>query len=109
MTGDANDGCRNRGTMKDVFALLIALATAACQMAVAADDPPRPNVLIIFVDDLGWGDLTCYGGAGVATPNIFGLAAEGLRFKQFYTASPICSASRCGLLTGQFPARWRIT
>ncbi len=93
--------------MKRVFALLIALPAAACQIAVA--DPPRPNVLVIFVDDLGWGDLACYGGAGVPTPNIDGLAAEGMRFTQFYTASPICSASRCGLLTGQFPARWRIT
>lgn len=94
--------------MKRVFALLIALTAAAFQIAIAAD-PPRPNVLFIFVDDLGWGDLTCYGGAGVPTPHIDGLAKEGLRFTQFYTASPICSASRCGLLTGQFPARWRIT
>ena len=94
--------------MKRAFALLIAL-TAAFRIAVAADDPPRPNVLVIFVDDLGWGDLACYGGAGVPTPNIDGLAREGLRLTQFYTASPICSASRCGLLTGQFPARWRIT
>ena len=70
---------------------------------------PRPNVLVIVVDDLGWGDVSCYGGAGVPTPNIDRLAAEGIRFTQFYTASPICSASRCGLLTGQWPARWRIT
>ncbi|MGH7139773.1 MAG: sulfatase-like hydrolase/transferase, partial [Pirellulales bacterium] len=84
------------------------LAAIACTTSFAAAKP-RPNVLVIFVDDLGWGDVSCYGGAGVPTPNIDRLAADGMRFTQFYTASPICSASRCGLLTGQFPARWRIT
>jgi arylsulfatase A-like enzyme len=77
--------------------------------ASAGDLQVRPNVLIVFVDDMGWGDVACFGGAGVPTPQIDRLAHEGTRFTQFYTASPICSASRCGLITGQFPARWRIT
>ncbi len=68
----------------------------------------RPNVLVILVDDFGWGDLAANGGAGVPTPRMDQLAREGTRFTQFYVASPICSPSRCGLLTGQFPARWRI-
>jgi arylsulfatase A-like enzyme len=64
---------------------------------------------MVFVDDLGWGDVGCYGGAMVPTPRLDRLAEEGTRFTQFYVASPICSASRCGLITGQFPVRWRIT
>ncbi|MFM8470453.1 MAG: sulfatase-like hydrolase/transferase [Limisphaerales bacterium] len=69
----------------------------------------KPNVLFILVDDMGWGDLGANGGAGVPTPRMDQLAREGTRFTQFYVASPICSPSRCGLITGQFPARWRIT
>lgn len=69
----------------------------------------RPNVLIVLADDLGWGDLSCYGGKLTATPHLDRMAKEGVRFTQFYVAAPICSPSRCGLLTGQFPARWRIT
>lgn len=77
--------------------------------SAGAEAPPRPNLLVIFVDDFGLGDANCYGGAKVPTPSIDRLASEGVRFTHFYTASPICSASRCGLLTGKFPARWRIT
>lgn len=68
----------------------------------------RPNVLCIVVDDMSWGDVSCFGGQ-VPTPNMDRLAQEGMQFRQFYVASPICSASRCGMITGQFPARWRIT
>jgi arylsulfatase A-like enzyme len=69
----------------------------------------RPNIVIILTDDLGLGDLGCYGGKIAETPNLDGMARAGLRFTQYYAASPICSPSRCGLLTGCFPARWRIT
>lgn len=68
----------------------------------------RPNVMFIFVDDFGWADAGCFGGK-VPTPNIDKLAKQGMQFRQFYVASPICSPSRCGVITGQFPARWRIT
>lgn len=68
----------------------------------------RPHVVFVFVDDFGWADAGCFGGK-VATPNIDKLAAQGMQFRQFYVASPICSPSRCGVITGQFPARWRIT
>ena len=67
----------------------------------------RPNIIVILADDLGWGDLSCYGGK-VPTPQLDAMAREGTRFTQFYVASPICSPSRAGLITGQFPARWRI-
>jgi arylsulfatase A-like enzyme len=66
----------------------------------------QPNIVIILADDLGPGDL---GGAVAPTPNLDRMAREGTRFGRYYAAAPICSPSRCGLLTGQFPARWRIT
>lgn len=91
--------------MKRLHLLAIILA-GTCAAAGAAD---RPNVLFILVDDMGWGDLAANGGAGVPTPDLDQLASEGTRFTQFYVASPICSPSRCGFITGQFPSRWRIT
>ena len=87
------------------FALLLGMTVAA----TAAPPPARPHIVLVLADDLGPGDLGCYGGQVAATPNIDRLAAEGIRFTQAYTAAPICSASRCGLLTGQWPGRWRIT
>ncbi len=70
---------------------------------------PKPNVVIVFVDDFGWGDPSCYGNTLVQTPHMDKLAREGVRLTQGYVAAPICSPSRCGIITGQFPARWRIT
>lgn len=69
----------------------------------------QPNVLTVFIDDMGWSDLSCYEGNRVKTENIDRLAAEGHRFTNFYVMSPICSPSRVALSTGQYPARWRIT
>jgi hypothetical protein len=68
----------------------------------------RPNIIFILADDLGCGDLSCYGGE-TPTPYLDRLAREGTRFTQAYSAAPICSPSRAGLITGQHPARWRIT
>jgi arylsulfatase A-like enzyme len=65
----------------------------------------RPNVLFILADDLGWGDLSCYGRPDYRTPNLDRLAAEGTRFTQGYAASPVCTPTRCALMTGQYPAR----
>ena len=76
---------------------------------VATATAARPNIVFILADDLGPGDIGCYGGKIAPTPNIDRMAAEGTKFEQFYVASPVCSPSRCGLITGQFPARWRIT
>ncbi|WAC21530.1 sulfatase-like hydrolase/transferase [Luteolibacter sp. SL250] len=69
----------------------------------------KPNIIFILVDDMGWGDLGAFGNKGTKTPNIDRLAAEGLRFTQFYVNSPICSPSRTALTTGQYPQRWKIT
>lgn len=68
----------------------------------------KPNIIFIFTDDMGSGDLGCYGGDIAPTPHIDRLAEEGTKFTQFYVASPICSPSRAGVLTGMHPARWRI-
>ena len=76
-----------------------------CGSAVAA---PRPNIVMIFIDDMGWGDFSCFGNKAAQTPNIDRIAAEGISFEQFYVNSPICSPSRCALTTGQYPQRWRI-
>ena len=69
----------------------------------------RPNVILVFIDDMGWGDFSCFGNAITRTENIDQLAAEGIRFEQFYVNSPICSPSRVAISTGQYPQRWRIT
>lgn len=77
-------------------------------LVVSAPAAERPNIILILTDDMGYGDVGCYGGKFVPTPNIDQLAKEGTRFTQFYVASPICSPSRTGLLTGMCPARWSI-
>ena len=65
----------------------------------------RPNVVIIFTDDQGYGDLGCYGSESIKTPVIDSMAAEGIRFTDFYSAASICTPSRAGLLTGCYPIR----
>lgn len=65
----------------------------------------RPNIIIIFMDDMGYGDPECYNGTLYSTPNINKLAAEGMRFTNFYAVQAICTASRAGLLTGCYPQR----
>jgi arylsulfatase A-like enzyme len=69
----------------------------------------RPNIVVVLIDDMGWGDFSCFGNTAAKTPNIDRLASEGIRFRQFYVNSPICSPSRCALTTGQYPQRWKIT
>lgn len=69
-----------------------------------AASPERPNVIVIFTDDQGWGDLGCYGSPNIATPRIDRMAAEGIRFTSFY-AAPFCGPSRAQLLTGCYPPR----
>lgn len=72
-------------------------------LGLAAATPP--NVVIIFTDDLGYGDLGCYGHPTIRTPAIDRMAREGLRFTSFYAAAPICTASRTALLTGRYAVR----
>ncbi|MHA7830234.1 MAG: sulfatase-like hydrolase/transferase [Flagellimonas sp.] len=65
----------------------------------------KPNVVIILADDLGYGDISCYGQTGYSTPNIDGLAEEGVLFTDFYVPTPYCAPSRATLMTGRFPLR----
>ncbi|MFC1758049.1 sulfatase [Planctomycetota bacterium] len=69
----------------------------------------RPNIIVVFIDDMGWGDFSCFGNEHAKTPHVDRLAEEGVRFEQFYVNSPICSPSRTAISTGQYPQRWRIT
>jgi len=74
-------------------------------MATAGVAAPPPNIILIFADDLGYGDLACYGATRYRTPNLDRLAAEGVKFTDFYVSSPVCSASRAALLTGCYHER----
>ncbi|MFT3788425.1 MAG: sulfatase-like hydrolase/transferase [Tepidisphaeraceae bacterium] len=82
------------------------LASPAIAVPATSD---RPNIIVLLVDDMGYGDISANGGTVEPTPNIDRLAAQGTRFTQYYSASPICSPSRTGILTGCFPARHGIT
>jgi N-acetylgalactosamine-6-sulfatase len=71
-------------------------------------DLPKPNIIFILADDLGWGDLHCYGHPQTQTPNFDQMARDGTLFTQFYVNGSVCSPSRCAFFTGQYPARHRI-
>ena len=64
-----------------------------------------PNIVLIYVDDMGYGDLGCTGATAISTPNIDALAEDGVLLTNYYAPAPICSASRAGLLTGRYPIR----
>ncbi|MDZ7639918.1 MAG: sulfatase [Bryobacterales bacterium] len=66
---------------------------------------PVPNIVLIYADDLGYGDLSCYGATAYKTPRLDELAAQGVRFTHFYVPTPYCAPSRCSLLTGRYPFR----
>lgn len=86
-----------------LLAPLLCLALAGIQ--AIASHATRPNFVVLLCDDLGYGDLECYGHPHIKTPNLNRLAAEGIRFTDGYSAAPVCSPSRVGLLTGRSPNR----
>ncbi len=101
---------RLRSRRRFVKSLGMATLTAAgVQMIPRSAQPAprrrRPNIVVILADDMGYGDLPTYGNAHARTPNLDRLAAEGLRFTDFYVSSPLCTPTRVGLLTGRQPER----
>ncbi|MDR3199117.1 MAG: sulfatase-like hydrolase/transferase [Planctomycetaceae bacterium] len=94
------------GTVIIFWAMVLCCGFA---VSVSAEETARPNIVLVLIDDMGWSDLSCFGNKAVETVNIDRLAQEGISFTQFYVCSPLCSPSRCGITTGQYPQRWRIT
>ena len=96
-------------TNKAGLGLCIIVILAACNTQSSIDEKAsKPNIILLLADDLGYGDLTCYGGQAVHTPNIDNLAQAGIRFTRFYSASAVCTPSRTSILTGKYPLRFDI-
>jgi arylsulfatase A len=96
--------------MKLTLTLLTALLLAPLAALHAADAPAKkPNILLIYTDDLGYGDVGCYGATKIKTPHIDRLAREGMKFTDAHTAASFCSPSRYGLMTGRYPWRLHLT
>lgn len=95
--------------MKTTIAVILTLALVASGSRAVAAAPSaklqRPNIVFFYADDLGYGDLACYGSDVARTPRLDQLAAEGTRFKQFYVSHCVCSPTRASAITGQFPGR----
>ncbi len=94
-----------------VYLLILSILNISCadkQQSQTTTDPFLPNIVYIFADDLGYGDLGCFGATDIKTPYLDQLAEGGIKFTEFYSASPVCSPSRAGLLTGRIPQRMGI-
>ena len=89
--------------------LVLVLSFLIIQFSVFSQRKMLPNIVIIFMDDMGYADLGSYGAIGYKTPNLDKLAKQGMRFTNFYSAQPVCTASRAGLLTGCYPNRVGLT
>ncbi len=85
--------------------LLLSLITVLSFSSKIKAQNQKPNIIIILADDLGYGDLSCYGHPTIRTPYLDQMAKEGMRFTQFYVAANVCSPSRAALLTGRLPLR----
>lgn len=99
---NSNDYTR-RGFLKAMGAAVAASATSGYKSALAGQSDEKPNILMILVDDLGYGDLSSYGATDLKTPNIDSLMASGMRFDNFYANCPVCSPTRAALLSGRYP------
>ena len=92
--------------MNQIIRLSAALAAVAAYLPSQGATKPKPvNIVLIFMDDMGYGDLGCYGATGYTTPNLDKMASQGVRFTNFVSAQAVCSASRAGIMTGCYPNR----
>jgi len=92
---------------QELLGILVA-GTLASNSSLAQNKETKPNIVFIFCDDLGYGDLGCFGATEISTPNLDKMANDGMKFTEFYTASSVSSPSRAGLLTGRIPQRMGI-
>ena len=99
-----------RGFLKMLGIGAAALVTPGClDAARKKNNPKRPNIVLILVDDLGWADVGCFGSTYYETPNIDRLAKEGMKFTDGYAACAVCSPTRAAVMTGRYPARLGVT
>src|SRR5438034_1289557 len=87
------------------FAIVVTVSASVSLQCPALTAVSKPNIVVLLADDLGYGDLGCYGHPTIRTPNLDRLAAEGMRFTSFYVAAPVCTPSRAALLTGRLAVR----
>ena len=92
--------------MRNTIVIMMVLSIVALTRVHAQE---KPNIILILTDDMGYSDIGCFGGNFVPTPNIDRIAERGVKFTQYYSAAPICSPSRTGILTGMYPAEWNFT
>ena len=97
--------CLNGLATPRLLVAMCALVLCACGRESSTRQTAPPNVVIIFADDLGYGDLGAYGHPTIRTPNLDRMAAEGMKFTQFYAGASVCTPSRAALLTGRLPVR----
>ena len=88
--------------IKNVIYLFIFFSSLNC---LGFQNENKPNFIIIFVDDMGYGDIGVFGNPTISTPNLDNMAFEGQKWTQFYSAAPVCTPSRAALLTGRYPIR----
>ena len=89
------------------YTLLLFVLPRPCRLWPSAAE--KPNIVLLLADDLGYGDLSCFGSPAVKTPNLDMLASEGVKFTRFYAGSAVCSPTRASVLTGRYPLRFGIT
>src|SRR5690348_12561804 len=87
------------------FCRFILLVTVFLISGLSKIQAQRPNIIYIMTDDMGYGDLSCYGQKKYATPNLDKLASQGLKFTNAYSAGAVCTPTRAGFMTGRYPAR----
>ena len=90
------------------FVLSLAAVLLGTTLSLSAAER-KPNIIFILADDMGYGDLACYGHPSIATPNLDHMASEGMKFTEFYVGASVCTPSRAALMTGRYPIRSGMT